>query len=164
MAKKKWFAVGVVLLCVALASYLVMLYSPRPIIDGSFSFAYDIEREENELGISTSYRFHDGDFVIVTRVLFDNENVIEKFDHNALVELLSATMSRRSFHIRESYVYMDVLWEISLLHRGISKHILLSRYYATQELNYWYSPNNRRIYRLLDPVAFSSALELMLFE
>lgn len=154
-----------ILICVILVIGSSIIYSPRPIVSSPFSFAYDIEWTRHEDGaMRGSYRFYDDNFVFISRVKHNGEDVIERFDHDALVELLAVTNARRIPLSRVGgHFVADVVWEISLIQGGDSRHILLSRENAAQELNFWYSPlGSRPIHRIVDPVALVGALEQMM--
>jgi len=155
------------LACIALVAVSIFFaIDPpmRPIIREPFSFAYDIVRTTHVFGDTTSivadYRTHDDVYVLIDRVHHNGVDVTDRFDHNALVELLASTMSQRA-GVFGAYYVDDVLWEINLHHRG-PIHILLSRPDAVQELNYWYVSGDMPGYRILEPQAFSDALSQMM--
>lgn len=143
-ANKKRFAFFVMLVCVALAAVSVFIAQDppmRPIIN----------------------RTSDNSSVSINHVIYNGEDVTERLDHDALIELLVATMSRRD-GVFGGYLAADVLWEINLVHGGRPQHILLSRPDASQELNFWHESADGRIYRILDPAALADVLGQMLSE
>ncbi|MCL2397916.1 MAG: hypothetical protein FWC93_07630 [Defluviitaleaceae bacterium] len=175
MTKKKWIVSGILLaICVAAGIWIFVMFLPRPIIRGPYSFAYDIVRTTHRDGatisVGTTFQRHDDDYVLISRVEYRGEDVTEKFDHDALVELLAGTMSRRS-RTQSGFLASDVLWQVSVIHGGNSQDIILSRKDATRELNVWYSPGRPRrtihvgayrwMHTILDPAALKDALEEM---
>jgi len=141
MSINKGITIGIMLACIALVAISIFFaIDPpvRPIIREPF------------------------DYVQIDRVLHNGVDVTDRFDHDALVELLASTMSQRA-GVFGTFFIDDVLWEINLHHGGLI-HILLSRPDAVQELNYWYVSADMPGYRILEPQVLADALSQMMGE
>ena len=161
MSKKKLtILICTLVVCAAAAVFLFIIYSAHSIISNPYSYAYDIERTQRENGSGASYKASDDNFVFISSVKYNGEDVTERFDHDALVELLADTKARRSGRANH-YSKADVLWEISIVQHG-PKHILLSRDSASQELNYWYITGGAQRYKIVDPAALKASLEQLM--
>ena len=161
MTKKKWIMSGVILVCLALAVYLFIESSPRPVI-GQYSLAYNIERTGTGGNSSASFSMPDDNGFFIHWIRYAGEDVTEAFDPGEVAELLSTTMSRRIFERPSSVPADHLLWDILITYGHRSKHIWLSRENIPGAFYFWYEPSAQLHHRILDPAALLNALEQML--
>ena len=146
--------------CAVLAVSAYIVYSPRQILQGSYSMAYDIERSYAPDGsYGVSYKTVDDDYFLISRMLYQGEDVTERFDPEKVAALLSDTMSRRT---SRQIGTADMLWDIEITRMGGPIHICLGQSAANSGdmLNYWYQSGP--YYQIIDPTALINSLDEMM--
>ncbi|ABX44107.1 PI-PLC domain-containing protein [Lachnoclostridium phytofermentans] len=173
MTKRKLAIFIAALVCVILVAAHYRMFSPRPVIKSPYSMTYDVVRTSETNGsadasystTNASFSTYDNNFVFVSSILYKNEDVTERIDPEAVVELFSKIMSQRMVTGPYTGSYSaNKLWEISLIRSNGPIHIILGQQSIEPgiELYYWYVSANKAYYKILDPDAVIEALNQML--
>ncbi len=132
MNKKRLFIFMGILVFVFI-SYEVYSFVPKPIISKPYKvdkLEFEIKKDENNRIISKSSSGYSGDddAVGVESIIYNDEDVTEKIDAEALVVVLSNTTIKRTLKEYTPYQSSDIAWEIHLLYNNKPMHLLLGKF------------------------------------